>query len=138
MSNFIRTRGDTWTLNFTLNAAADGTTWIIPQFTTIQFTIRTAVPATSIVSDEDAVLHVSYDVDTDMSDGGGSISVTDDTHFVVTVDAETTQDLDAGSFYYDVQVTRTMISPAQAYTTARGRFQIQSDITRTPATPAAP
>lgn len=141
MANFIRTRGDTWTLGpFTVNPATDGTSWIISQFSKIYFTIRRGLPASTIADDTDSavVLFVEYDVDLDTTSDGASVAVVDDTHFTITIDAETTQELANGTFPYDVQVTRTMVSPAQAFTTDSGKFIIYADVTRTPATPASP
>lgn len=109
-------RGDRFLYHFTL-----GNSWTGAMFTGgLKFTLRTAVPPSSTVTDTDAVDQASVD--------GGEITFADDTHGAITIPAARTTNWPARRLYWDLQGAVTIGSDVE--TLDSGSILIKGDITR--------
>jgi hypothetical protein len=108
-------RGDTFVYTTTL-----GNSWLAADFTAgIRFTLRRVLPATSVVTDADAVDQASV--------AGGEI-VAVGAALTITIPAARTTLWPAGPLYWDLQGSITI--GARVYTIASGTIRILSDVTR--------
>lgn len=122
-TTIVRRRGDTWTIEFTIDNG-----WVASQFSTLRFTLRTAYPASSVADDSDAVCQLDLD---GSSDGGIEIDSGDDTLGAITVLPVVTKLLRTNYRYvWDIQATRDGTVPQQVYTLDVGNLVVTSDVTR--------
>jgi hypothetical protein len=109
-------RGDTFIYATTL-----GNGWVAADFTGgLKFTLRTAFPASSVVTDVDAVDQASV--------AGGEI-VASGANLTITIPASRTTEWARGRYLWDLQgvVSGT---PNRVYTVAYGTIVILGDVTR--------
>lgn len=111
-------RGDTFSRNFTLSGD-----WLGTDFTGgVKFTLRTEIPASSVVTDEDAIDQASVE--------GGEITF-DEGVGTVLIPASRTTAWPLGRLMWDLQGTVSG-SPARVYTIASGVLVVVGDVTRAP------
>lgn len=113
MANIRIKRGDNRIL--TINTVDCEGTLVDASGWTIYFTVRLAIPATSVVTDNDAIISKTI---TGLSTGVHTMELT-----------KTDTNIDPKKYVFDFQINKADGSP---YSSETGIFIIQADITRTP------
>lgn len=109
-------RGDTFRRTFQL-----GNDWVGSDFTGgVKFTLRTAIPASSVTDDTGAIYQASV--------AGGEISITG-ANGVIVIAAEDTHEWPAENLHFDLQGTITG-TPNVVHTIDQGTIRILGDVTR--------
>lgn len=113
----LHVRGDTFRYSFTL-----GNGWVGTDFTGgLKFTLRTTLPASSVVSDSDAVDQASVAAGEILMSGASG---------TVTIPASRAYDWPTGTLVWDLQGTVTAVPDNIVYTIDRGSIRVVGDVTR--------